>query len=249
MSKQKVLYWDIETLPMEAYVFRPGKQVVSPDAIKAGEQIKIACICALDVDTKEKFEFRIDLKKMCDKKLLKEFTKVANGYDVTIGHNLERFDVKHLRTRIAMHRLDDCKWAEGPIYDTLAQYRRSFAFPSNRLDYIAQTLEIGKKSPMSLQDWIGVKNGCKKSLDKMVKYCHNDVKIGAKVYKRLLPFIKVTEKERKTALLKREKITCCERCGSKNYVKQGFYTYKSNHFQRYLCKDCYKIFPSAKSQR
>ena len=244
----RILFFDIETSPAMAYIWRCGKQYVDYNQIVEGEESRIICICWKWLDTNERGHVHWDLRDHSDASLLRKFTPIANSADIVMGHNIDNFDIKHVRTRIAINDIKEARWAENLTADTLKQYRRSFAFESNRLDSVARMLGEGQKNPMSFDDWVKVRNGDRESLDKMIKYCHKDVDLNIRVHKRLAPYIKTVEKERKLAKLSLTdyKVDHCTNCGSDNYTKYGVHQYRDEVYQKYMCRNCHTVFPRKK---
>lgn len=246
---KKIMFFDIETSPLQAYVWRTGKQYVDYNQVVEGSEVKIICICWKYLGDPKSYGLHWNTKTQSDAAMLKKFTKEANKADIVMGHNIDRFDIGHIRTRIALNDIKKARWAEGLTADTLKQYRRSFNLPSNRLDAVARMLGIGHKNPMSFDDWVAVMNGSKKALTKMMLYCHKDVDLNIKVHKRLSPYIKITNHEKKLMDVQSESHSKCTECGSDQYIKYGTYNYKCKPFQRYLCRSCNTVFPKVKRRQ
>jgi DNA polymerase elongation subunit (family B) len=173
-TKRKRLYFDIETSPNIGLFWQAGyKQKI--DYSNIIKERGIICICYKWEDEKEVHSLHWD-KKQCDKKLLQEFIKVANQADELVGHNGDKFDLPWIRTRCLYHRVD--LFPKYVTIDTLKLSRRQFRFNSNRLDYIASYLGIGKKIKTDFNLWKDiVLNKCDKSMKKMIDYCKQDVKL------------------------------------------------------------------------
>ena len=102
--------------------------------------------------------------------------------------------------------------------DTLKVSRSKFKFNSNKLDYIAQYLGMGKKISTDFTLWKDiVLQKDKTALDKMVKYCQNDVILLEKIFKKLQPHIDV--KTHYGVIFGEDRGSCAE-CGSSHLVKQ-----------------------------
>lgn len=230
----KILIFDIEKMYAKAAIWQTGKQYVGHHQLL--DNSRIICICYKWLGEKTVHSLTWN-KNRCDKTMLRKFNKIAGEADFLVAHNGENFDVKELRTAIAIRGLADA-WCETPVIDTLKDYRRMFRFDSNRLDTLGQKFAGSGKDKMVFQDWIDVDNGDQAALKKMVKYCKQDVKLLEKVYKRLEKYVVPQGKH----LLKPSKLLVkCEECKSNNVIKYGFYTYKDTKLQKYLCKDCFKV--------
>ena len=182
ITKRKRLYFDIETSPNIGLFWSSGyKQNI--DYHNIIKERAIICICYKWEDEKEVYGLRWD-KKQDDKKLLQEFIKIANQADELVGHNGDKFDLPWIRTRCLFHRID--LFPRYTTIDTLKISRNKFRFNSNRLDYIASYLGIGKKIKTEFNLWKDiVLNKCEKSMAKMIDYCKQDVKLLEQVHKEL----------------------------------------------------------------
>lgn len=182
----KRLLFDIETSPCVGYFWRPGYNLTIPyeNIIK---ESAIICICY-------KWHGKEQVYSMTwsggdDKGMLKNFLDIVRTADEVIGHNSDRFDLKWLRSRCLYHRLPCPSHVQS--FDTLKASRGQFNLNSNRLDYIAKYLGVGRKNNESgFGLWRGVMDGDKKSLKDMVNYCKNDVVILEKVYDEIYKYSK-----------------------------------------------------------
>ena len=184
--KPNVLYADIEIGFNICYSWQIGNKIrLSPDNIL--EERKIICISYSWGGEKE--VKTLIAHKGDEYKMLQEFAKLAEKADIIVGHNLDEFDIKHIRTR--------CIYLGIPFptkintIDTLKLARRNFRFNSNKLDYLAQFLGVGEKEDtggIELWKQIVLYNN-KEALKKMVLYCENDVVILKKVHKKLQEFV------------------------------------------------------------
>jgi uncharacterized protein YprB with RNaseH-like and TPR domain len=186
MSKIKRLFFDIETSPNIGMFWSAGyKQSIGYDNII--KERAIICISYKWAGDKTVHALTWD-KEQNDKTLLEKFMKVADTADELVAHNGDRFDLPWIRTRCLYHRIPIF-----PVYttlDTLKGARSKFRFNSNKLDYIAQFLNIGAKIHTDYGLWKGiVLNNSRKDLQKMVVYCKNDVVILEKVYNEMSPYL------------------------------------------------------------
>ena len=168
-----------------------------------------------------------------DKQIIKEIKKILEGADEVIYHNGDNFDYKKLNARALYHRL-------GPIprvksVDTLKQARKHFRLTSNRLDYIATFLGVGKKIKTDNQLWLRVLAGDKAAVDEMGQYCLGDVLLEEKVYNALKPYIDPGINRG----LVDEATKVCPKCGSSGIIKRGYFYTTVGKYQRYRCSGCH----------
>lgn len=237
---------DIEKCPCEAWVWDGGKQYVTAEQII--EPGRIICI-AYKWEGSSKVEHLQWDAKQNDKKMLKDFIKVAQKADCIVGHNGKKFDVREINSRIAYHGL-----APLPVValeDTLIQCKAKFRLPSFKLSYLVEYFKVGHKLSTTggLKLWMRVwKNNDQEALAEMVRYCKNDVKVLAALRERIRPYVKPTRDMRKWS----KDPASCSTCGSTNTIKYGVRRNTAGvQLQRIQCKECYvtSSFPVPKERK
>ena len=152
--------------------------------------------------------------KGCDKKLIEQFMPVLAEADELVGHNVDRYDTKFVTTRALKHGIKALPKYQST--DTLKLAKRHFMFNSNKLDYIAQFLEIGHKTKhrgLEMWDDIILRNDAK-ALEEMIEYNIQDVYLTEEVYNKLMEYS--IPKINHQALTGEMKGKCgCPECGSK----------------------------------
>lgn len=187
MSKPiKRLFFDIETSPMICYTWRTGWKInIHTDNII--EDWKVICISYKWQHEDKVHNLSWDENK-CDKKMLKDFIKIANEADELIAHNGDRFDIKKIRTRCIFHRIP--MFPKYRTLDTLKKAKSGFNFNSNRLDYIAKFLGVGAKlQHEGFNMWVKCMQGDKQALKDMIEYCDMDIIVLEDVYTVLENYI------------------------------------------------------------
>lgn len=235
-TNRKRLFFDIETSPNIGLFWEAGykKNIDYSNILK---ERAIICICYKWEDSKEVYGLTWD-KKQCDKKLLQEFIEVANQATELVGHNGDRFDLAWIRTRCLFHGIE--MFPKYTTIDTLKVARSKFKFNSNRLNYIASYLGIGQKIKTEFDLWKNILiNSDKVAMEKMVKYCKNDVVLLEKVFKQLNNHIEA--KSHYGVLFGQYRGTCPE-CGSDDIIKNGVRTTATGVVKlMYKCKTCNKF--------
>ena len=180
-KQTKRLIFDIETSPNIVFSWAiGGRCYLSMDNII--QERAIICISWKWED--EDQVYSLSWNKGDDKAMLEDFAKVMNSADVLVTHNGDNFDIRWVRARCMFHGIKISPKFNS--IDTLKLARAQFRLNSNKLNYIAQFLGLGSKIETSYNLWKEIcLNHDQDALDKMVKYCENDVVLLEKVYKSL----------------------------------------------------------------
>ena len=181
---KKRLFFDLEVSANIVFSWRIGRDVsLSPDDIIKERAIICACY-KWEGDDKV---YSLEWNKGDDKDLLLKFSKVINSADEVITQNGDAFDIKWLRARCIYHDIP-----VSPKFnsiDTLKMARSGFKFNSNKLDYMGQYLNLGKKIKTDYGLWKDIMlNNSRTAMDKMVEYCKQDVNLLEQVYNKLQKF-------------------------------------------------------------
>jgi len=232
----KRLFFDIETSYITARVWRTGKQWV--DASNITSEKKIICVCY-----KWQFEDYVHTltwdKEQDDKKLLKDLIKVLSKADEIIAHNGDRFDLKELRTRCIVQGVP--MFPKYRTLDTLKKARKYFNFHSNRLNYLGQVLEVGRKlDHEGIDMWRDIQEKkSKKALKKMVDYCTQDVVLLEDVFNVLMPYI---DHNINFSVLKGGPKWACPECASEKVKLSHTDTTPMGYVKRHMKCKCKKVY-------
>lgn len=184
----KILYIDTEISFSAYYNFGRNvpSQYMSPDNII--HEYYIICWAASWVGSAKVYSGVVsqnDALNWTDKNIMGELRDLMDSADVVAGHNVGRFDIPRVNTRLLLNNIHEPEKYE--VKDTLLLARKKFHFESNTLDYISKRLGFRPKDAMSGDDWRAIANtGDEKTLAKMVKYCRGDVRNGKAVYESLI---------------------------------------------------------------
>jgi predicted PolB exonuclease-like 3'-5' exonuclease len=234
-TQRRRLFFDIETSPNIGMFWEAGykKNIDYSNILK---ERAIICICYKWEDDSEVVALHWD-SKQSDKKMLEAFIKVANKADEMVAHNGDRYDLSWIRTRCLFHKIE--MFPSYTTIDTLKISRSKFRFNSNKLDYIAQFLGMGKKIKTDFAMWKSILiSNDKTSLAKMIKYCKMDVVLLEKVYKKMSSHIAV--KTHFGVIFGSNRHDCPE-CGSDDIsVHKSRYTASGTKRIQFQCKTCHK---------
>ena len=236
----KRLFFDIETsyhiLEIKSWSLRNYNKYFNHEDIKQHKQI----IC---ISYKWQYEDKVHTLdwRMGEREMIKEFIKIMGDAHEIVGHNGDRFDIKELRTRAIYYGL--LMFPNYRTLDTLKKARNYFNFASNKLDYIGQYLNVGKKlDHEGFELWEKVVAGDVDALERMIKYCEQDVILLEDTFFVLNPFI--THNNNFAVLTGGERWDCPE-CASENVEMFRFYSTPMGVIRREMkCNDCkqqYKV--------
>lgn len=171
-------------------------------------------------------------QKRNDKALVKDLHNELAKYDLVVGQNGDRFDIRYMNARFAYHNLPPIQ--PFKTVDTLKAARRYFLFPSNKLNELLLFLGFPPKVHTGGYNlWRECIAGDTKAWALMKKYNAYDVEGLEYVYKRLLPFI---GNHPNLSTLSGNLV--CKFCGSSDIIKRR----KANVFTKrgaeMSCKKC-----------
>jgi hypothetical protein len=179
---------------------------------------------------------RFDKNPADDYEVARQLRDALLEADIIVHHNGDKFDIKKLNTRLIYHRLDPLPNKLTTV-DTLKEARRTFAFTSNRLDYLGKYLGVGEKIVTEPDLWTNALAGDKAAIQSMLDYNKQDVKLLENVYSVMRPYIKHPNV---TAFSANDNEFSCISCGSAKLAKRGFTVSLAGRKQRYQCISCGK---------
>lgn len=243
VKKPRILLLDIETAPILADVWQLFNNNVSIDQIKSDWYILSWAAKYLgesDVTCDSLFHYPKSFKKdpENDEHIVRSLYSIMSKADIIIGHNMDKFDFKKSTARFIKYGLEPLPYVR--TIDTLKIARREFKFTSNRLDYLARYLGIGKKvSHEGHSLWTKCQRGDPKAWAKMIEYNCKDVDLLEEVYMKIRAW---DSKHPNVAMYYNDYKERCPCCGSTNvfsYAPDKVVTNLST-FDQVICLDCGK---------
>lgn len=236
-NKPKVLILDIEWRPALAYVWRMWDENIQPDMLV--DHGGMLCFCAHWEGSREFMFFsewedgRVGMAQAA-KDLLEEA-------DAVVTYNGDKYDLPKIRGEIVLAGL--LPPAPTPSIDVMKTVKQ-FGFNMNRLAYIGPLLGVGGKvKHEGFNLWKAVMDGNPKAQAKMERYCTQDVRLLARLYKKIRPFIKNHPYLQENGGPDR-----CPACGSKHAQKRGFIKGRYYKTQRNRCNDCGHWFKTTRQR-
>lgn len=225
----KILLLDIETAPNLAYVWGTWKQNISMDKIVAKGHVLCWAAKWYGEPDMEFKSTRTGVKSM-----LREIHGLLDEADVVVHYNGKSFDIPTLNKEFVIHNMTPP--APYKQIDLLEVVRDKFNFPINKMDYVVQTLGIGKKvRHPGFQMWVDCMAGVDTAWANMEEYNRGDVLVLEKLYDRLKPWVR---NHPNVGAFDPEDMEKCPHCGGKHLVRRGVAVTKDVRYQRYQCKDC-----------
>jgi len=240
----KILLFDIETTPMEVYVWGlfGNKYIQHGNIIKDWNVLSWSAKWLYDSKVMSEIQTPEDAINREDKNILKGIWELIEQADIVIAHNGDKFDLKKLNTRFQMNGYTPP--APYQSIDTLKVAKRSFAFSSNRLDYLGKFMTNKGKIETNFKLWTDCLRGDKKALKEMLRYNEEDVRLLEEVYMELVPWIK---SHPNVGIYNDGEV--CPSCGSDDIQPNGgYYTTMVNQYESYRCGNCGSLSRKLKSE-
>jgi DNA polymerase elongation subunit (family B) len=233
VSKRRILVFDIETFPAEAWVWQARDQYVSIDQIKSAGGV--LCFAASWVgENKTMFYSMWDDGYV---PMLEAAFKLLDEADVVVGWNIDRFDVQVLQGAFEVHDMGRPRPSKS--VDLFKTCRKNFRWESAKLDYVARMLGIGcKVKHHGFALWPECMAGDAAARRLMTRYCKGDVVLTKKVLWRLWKWVTTLPHQG----LYGGNRAGCPRCGSMD-VEQDNYTVKMmGRYTLWMCRACQGYF-------
>lgn len=155
--------------------------------------------------------------------------------DLVVTYNGDSFDLRHLKREILLAGLTPPSRVKSiDLYRTI---KRHFKFQSNKLDFVAQQLDVGKKaSTGGYALWKACMEGDEQAWQKMARYCKQDVRVTEALYDRLRPWI--PNHPNMALWAERGAGRMCPGCGSHHLQQRGYERTTAAVYVRYQCQGC-----------
>lgn len=232
----RILYVDIETAPDLVYVWG----VYQTNAIDVAQHWHILSFAwrwgqhgkteVLGLDDSPRYGKTPDSLRD-DYWLMKKLHALLEDADIVVAHNGRAFDTRKINARLLAH--DFAPPSPYQVIDTKNETARVFAHSSNRLDWLAAQLELGRKLPHEgFGMWLGCMSGKPEAWSRMKRYNKHDITLLVKLHQRISPWIRQTN----AALWGASCVNPL--CKGGSLISRGVYRAKTRMYQRFSCKKC-----------
>ena len=230
--KPKILVVDIETSPIEAYVWGLWDNNVALNQITKDWQIISWAAKWLD----EKKVYQMDQGHDTEGTILINLRNLMDEADIVIGQNSKQFDVKKINARLIQHDIKPPSSFQQ--IDTKLLAKKHFGFTSNSLEYMSDKLctkykKLKHKKFPGMELWTECLRGNRKAWEAMREYNKFDVLATEELYKKLAPWgVGINF----NVYYGDEDARCT--CGSTDFKKNGYNYASVGKYQRFYCKKC-----------
>lgn len=234
MSGPKILALDIETTPNLCHVWDIWRAPIGVKQVI--EQWDMMCFSAKWVGEGTPVFHYSDYFDGY-RPMLQACHSLLSEADMILTYNGKRFDIKRIRTVLAMEGF-------GPFrpprhIDLDETMKKVFDFPSHSMDFVSKAFGLdGKIDNGGYELWRRciIEKDPQAWLD-MIEYCDNDVVNLENLYYRVLPWIEGHPSVTPYLNLPRGALACTN-CGSQDLSKDGMAYTNVSVYQRYRCRSC-----------
>jgi hypothetical protein len=228
----KILFFDLETSPNLGYFWGLFNQNISlGQVVKATE---ILCFGARWMGSK-KVIFK-SVHHDGKKAMLEELYRLMHEADYISGWNSKGFDHKLINSSFILNGM--LPPSPTKDLDLLSTSRANFRFTSQKLDWVARSLEIGEKvKHQGFQLWVKCMADDPKAWREMKKYQIQDVNILIDLYEQFKPWM---GNSHPNAAIFNGKPDSCIVCGSDNIQSRGRAYTSTGAYPRFQCTSCGK---------
>jgi predicted RNA-binding Zn-ribbon protein involved in translation (DUF1610 family) len=225
----RILTLDIETSPALAYVWGIHKQHIGPHQIV--EPTRMLSFAAKWYD--EKGVIFASEHHDGAFETVRQLWWLLDEADAVIHYNGTSFDIPHINREFLLAGFNPpSPYVQIDLWRTV---RSQFKFLSNKLNSVAEALDLGGKAAHEgFGLWTKCLEGDPKAWGRMKRYNIQDVRLTEKLYQELRPWIK----RHPTVTLGEGTAHACPTCGSGHLQRRGLARTATSTFQRWRCQDC-----------
>ena len=225
MTDAVIKFWDTEFTPNEGYFWGLWDQNIPPSFVN--ETQRMLCF---GVKEYKKKTLVVD-ERVGRREMLTQLRDELDGVDLLVSWNGAKYDTRMANKEFVREGITP----PSPYkeVDLMRIVKQRFAFASNKLDFVAQQLGVGRKVDTGGFDlWRGVMAGDEKSWNKMRRYQKGDVDLLENLFEVLKPWIKMPH-----PVSDRDGLVC-RNCGGTHLQRRGVARTLQSIYPRYQCQTC-----------
>lgn len=237
----KILELDIESAPNKVYSWGLWDQNIATNQVE--ETGYVLCWSAKWFGSAE---LLFDSVKASGRKaMLQSIHRLLCEADIVVHYNGLKYDIPTLNKEfIKAGMTPPSPYKQVDLYQVV---RRAFRFESNKLNFVAEALDIGQKvKHEGFKLWVDCMDARRpdyeKAWRKMERYNKGDVRLLEKLYRRLRPWIARHPNMSAAA----EKVAC-PKCGGERVQQRGEQVAQFRRYRRYQCQTCAAWFRGNKA--
>lgn len=235
----RVLFCDIETLPLEIYAWSLKNQnQYTPLNMMKTDWTMLSWSAKWQGEKKVYYaDVRKEKNVRNDKKICQELWQLLDQADIVVWQNGKKFDHKKIRARFILNGMKPPSPYEQ--IDTKQIASKEFEMTSNSLEYLGEQLnkkhrKKTKRKFSGFSLWKACMEGNQEAFKDMEQYNKMDVLSLEELYDTLIPWTQ--SKPDFNAYSDKLEIFC--NCGSSNIHFRGTHTNKTGKFKKFQCQDC-----------
>jgi len=231
----KVLLFDIETSPLQAFIFQKNVWKANVGSEQVISEWFMLCYSAKWLFDDTVISERLTGKEARDEndgRIVKGLWKLLDEADIIIAHNGDSFDVPNMNTRFIVHGLPPT--SPYQTIDTMLVARKQFGFTHNSLNGLAKIFGFAPKLDTDFDLWKRCVAGDDEALAYMQEYNKGDVEVLEDVYMKLRPWIR---SHPNLGLYVETDGAICPNCGSEDIEwTDKFYYTQTGKYATFRCK-------------
>lgn len=236
VSNVRLLYIDIETAPIEAYVWSIWDQNVGLNQIiKDWAVLSVAWM--FEGDQMQYADNRECMDPRDDRVLMSLVWKALDEADLVCTQNGNSFDIRKLNARFITLGMPPPSTYR--CIDTKIVAKQALALTSHKLEFMAEKIAGVKKSPHKefpgFELWTEVLKGNRRAWAVMERYNKQDVRATRALYLKLRPWAKTHPN---MGQYMESNIPVCPKCGGKKVHARGYSYTTAGKYRRYACLTC-----------
>lgn len=221
----RVLFWDTEYTPNMGYFWGLWDQNISPSFVDDTQRMLCFGVKEYRKPT------RVVDERAGRVEMLTDLRDTLTEADLVVSWNGAKYDTRMANREFVKEGLTPP--APYKEVDLMRVAKRRFAFASNKLDFVARELGVGRKMDTGGFDlWRGVMAGDEKAWAKMRRYQKRDVDLLEKLFDVLKPWIRMPH-----PVTDRDGLVC-RNCGGTHLQSRGVERTLQGEYPRYQCMSC-----------